>query len=124
MAGSGQDWEESVGFQRQDQFLNLKRMRDREVGMHTTHTSRSQSQGGSHISHRRTPGTCNWRLTVFVGGYAASDEEGLPQILTLLLRTREMVAIGLGLEPLPVSFFRTIKTITMNEGVRVRHTKV
>ena len=73
---------------------------------------------------RRTPGTCNWRLTVFVGGYAASDEEGLPQILTLLLRTREMVAIGLGLGPLPVSFFRTIKTITMNEGVRVCHTKV
>ena len=62
MAGSGQDWKESVGFQRQDQFLNLKRMRDREVGMHTTHTSRSQSQGGSHISHEEN--TRNLQLEI------------------------------------------------------------
>ena len=62
MAGSAQDWEESVGFQRQDQFLNLKRMRDREVGMRTTHTSRSQSQGGSHISHEEN--TRNLQLEI------------------------------------------------------------
>ena len=45
MVGSGQDWEESIGSQRQDQFLNLEQKRD------TTHTSRSQSRGGSYISH-------------------------------------------------------------------------
>ena len=50
MAGSGQDWEESVGFQRQDQFLNLKRKRDRDISVHTTHTSRIQSRGRSYIS--------------------------------------------------------------------------
>ena len=48
-------------------------------------------------------------MIVFVGGYTASDEEGLPQILTLLLRMREIVAIGLGLGPLPVSFFSNDK---------------
>ena len=45
------NWEESVGFQRQDQFLNLERRRDCEVSVHTTHTSRGQSRGGSYISH-------------------------------------------------------------------------
>ena len=51
MAGLGQNREESIGSQRQDRFLNLERRRDREVSVHTTHTSRSQSQGESHISH-------------------------------------------------------------------------
>ena len=40
-----------MGSQRQDRFLNLKRMRDREVSVHTTHTSRSHSRSGSHVSH-------------------------------------------------------------------------
>ena len=32
-------------------FLNVKRRRDQEVSVHITHTSRSQSQGSSHVSH-------------------------------------------------------------------------
>jgi len=52
MAGSGQDQEESIGSERQDQFLNLEQRRDREVSVHTTHTSKSQSREGSHISHK------------------------------------------------------------------------
>jgi len=40
-----------MGSQRQDHFLHLKRKRDRKGSVHTTHTSRSQSRGGSHISH-------------------------------------------------------------------------
>ena len=51
MIGLGSNWEESVGSQHQDQFLNLERRRDREVNVHTMHTSRSQSRGGSYISH-------------------------------------------------------------------------
>ena len=39
---------------------------------------------------------CSWRLTVFAGGYAASDREGLPQILTLLLMMIEMVVTSQG----------------------------
>ena len=81
-------------------------------------------EGGVTSPMRRIPKACSWRLTVFAGGYAASDEEGLPQILTLPLRTMRMVATGLGLGLLPVSFFRTTKTVTMNRGVRVHHTKV
>ena len=51
MVGSRPNKEEPVGSQRQDQFLNLERRRDWEVSMHITHTSRSRSQGGSHLSH-------------------------------------------------------------------------
>ena len=40
-----------MGSQRQDHFLNLERRRDREVSVHTTHTSRSHSRTESHVSH-------------------------------------------------------------------------
>ena len=51
MVGSGPNQVEYMGAQRQDHFLHLERKRDWEGSVHTTHTSRSQSQGGSHISH-------------------------------------------------------------------------
>ena len=51
MVGSGLKREESMGSQRQDHFLNLKRRKDRKVSVHTTHTSRSQSRSESHVSH-------------------------------------------------------------------------
>ena len=42
-----------MGSQHENHFVNLKRRRDREGSVHTTHTSRSHSQGGSHFSHER-----------------------------------------------------------------------
>ena len=51
MVSSRLNSEESVGSQRQDQFLNLEQRRDHEVNVHTTHTSRSPSRSGSHVSH-------------------------------------------------------------------------
>ena len=53
MVGFGSHQVESIGSQRQDDFLNLERERDREGSMHTMHTSRSHSQVGSHISQRQ-----------------------------------------------------------------------
>ena len=53
MVGSGPHHEESMGSQRQDHFLHLEQRRDREGNVHTTHTSRSQSQIGSHTSHEK-----------------------------------------------------------------------
>jgi len=50
--GSRLNREESVGSQCQDHSLNLEQRRDCEVSVHTTHTSRSQSRTGSHVSHR------------------------------------------------------------------------
>lgn len=49
--GSGPNREESVESQCHDHFVNLEQRRDREVSVHTTHTSRSQSWTGSHVSH-------------------------------------------------------------------------
>ena len=40
-----------MGSQCQNHFVNLERRRDRKVNVYTTHTSRSQSQGGSHLSY-------------------------------------------------------------------------
>ena len=51
MVGLGPNLEESMGSQRQDHFVNLERRKDREVSVHTTHTSRSQSWSGIHLSH-------------------------------------------------------------------------
>ena len=48
---------ESAGSQRQDDFLNLEREKDREryrkSSAHTTHRSRSHSRVGSHVSQRQ-----------------------------------------------------------------------
>ena len=48
---------EPANSQRQDDFLNLEREWDRveyqEGSVHTTHTSKSHSRGGSHVSQRR-----------------------------------------------------------------------
>ncbi|XP_075670353.1 uncharacterized protein LOC142640146 [Castanea sativa] len=62
MVGSGPNREESVGSQCQDQFLNLEQRRDRKVSIHTTHTSRSHSRSGSHVSHRES--TRNMQLEI------------------------------------------------------------
>ena len=66
MVGSGLNREESVGSQCEDRFANLERRRDREVNqipsVHTTHTSRSHSRIGSHVSHGEE--TLNLRLEI------------------------------------------------------------
>ena len=43
----------SRGSQREDHFVNLERKRDQEGSVHTTHISRSHSQGGSHLFHEK-----------------------------------------------------------------------
>ena len=73
---------------------------------------------------RRILEACSWRLTTFAESYTASDEEGLPWILTLLLTMREMVATSLGLGLLLASLFHTMRTIITNGGVRVHPAKV
>ena len=53
MVGSGPHQEESTGSQRQDDFLNLERRRDREASVHTMHTSGGHSQSGRHVSQEQ-----------------------------------------------------------------------
>ena len=53
MVGSGPHQVESMGSQHQDDFLNLEHRRDWEVSVHTTHTRRSHSQGGGHVSQEQ-----------------------------------------------------------------------
>ena len=58
MATVGQDREESIGLQRENQFVNLERRRDRQrtpsimvESYHTEHTERSHLKTRSHVSH-------------------------------------------------------------------------
>ena len=53
MVGSSPHQQESTGSQRQENFLNLECRRDREGRVHTTHTSRSHSRIGSHVSQEQ-----------------------------------------------------------------------
>ena len=53
MVGSGSNQAESMESQRQDYFYELKQRRDREGSVHTTHTSKSHSRGGSHLSQEK-----------------------------------------------------------------------
>ena len=53
MVGSGLHQEESMSSRQQDDFLNLERKQDRESSTHTTHTGKSHSQVGSHVSQEQ-----------------------------------------------------------------------
>ena len=53
MVGSSSNQVESIGSRCQDHFRDLEQRRDREGSVHTTHTSRSHSRGGSHLSHEK-----------------------------------------------------------------------
>ena len=73
---------------------------------------------------RRIPEACSWRLTVFVEGYAESNGERVPHILTFILMMMEMVTKGPGPGLLPVSHFHTMRTVITSGGVRVHLAKV
>ena len=75
MANLRNDREESVGFQRDDHFVNLERKRDRDhnptssVRVETQHPERikrSHLRTGSHVSHNQEKWNLNWRLTICV----------------------------------------------------------
>ena len=69
MANVGQDREESVGSQRESQFVNLKRRRDRQhtpsvvvESYHTEHTERSRSKSRSHVSPDQETLKLQWEV--------------------------------------------------------------
>ena len=53
MENSGSHRAESIASQCENPFVNLKRRRDQEGSVHVTHTSKSQSQVGRHISQEQ-----------------------------------------------------------------------
>ena len=89
MVGSSPTLEESMGSQHQDHFVNLECRRDQEVSVHTTHTSRSQSSSGSHLSHEENTKAMQleidhlkrklrhkrWRRTPSNFDFSSNDEE-------------------------------------------------
>ena len=55
MVGLGPHKAESIGSQSQDHFYDFEQRRNREGSVHTTYTTRSQSRGGSRVSHEKNP---------------------------------------------------------------------
>jgi len=53
MANLGSHQAESIASQHENPFTNLERMGDREGSVHVTHTSKSHSQVGSHVSQEQ-----------------------------------------------------------------------
>ena len=53
MANSSSHQAESIASQRENPFANLERRRDQEGSMHVTHTSKSHSRVGSHVSQEQ-----------------------------------------------------------------------
>ena len=66
---------------------------------------------------------CSWRLIIFVGGYNASDREGLHHTLTLFLMMLEMAVIGPGQGLLLVSLFHVMRITIMSARIRAHHAK-
>ena len=53
MVGLGPHQAESIASQHENPFANLERRRDQESSVHTTHTIKSHSQVGSHVSQEQ-----------------------------------------------------------------------
>ena len=53
MVGSGPHQAKSIASQCENPFANLERKRDQEGNVHTTHTSKSHSRVGSHVSQEK-----------------------------------------------------------------------
>ena len=53
MVGSGPNQVESIGSPCQDHFRDLNQRKAREGSVSTTHTSKSHSRGGSHLSQEK-----------------------------------------------------------------------
>ena len=64
MVGSSPHQQEPMGSQRQDDFLNLERKQDQEGSMHTTHTSKSHSRVGSHVSQEQNNRAMQSRVVI------------------------------------------------------------
>ena len=96
-----------MGSQRQDDFINLERRRDREVSLHTMHASRSHSRGGSHVSQEQN-------------ARAMHNESELLPILMFPLMMKRMLAIDKGQEPHPVSLSPIMRSTITNEGIKAR----
>ena len=73
---------------------------------------------------KRILGACNWRLTIYEGGYATSDVEQPLQVLAPLLMMIVILAIGSSPGLLPVSPFGVIRIIIIGGEGRVGLTKV
>ena len=94
----------SAGSERQDDFLNLKRERDRERypegSVHTSHTSRSHSRVGSHVSQRQNSNKAMQLEIDYLKKKLGAVHNGnkLPTILIRPLVIKRMIIIGEGQE--------------------------
>ena len=70
---------------------------------------------------RKIQEACSWRLIVYAGSYAMSNEEGLPQILTLLPMMIGMAVTspGQGLPSVSLSCMMKVTIMSTKIGARL-----
>ena len=114
MVGSGPHQTESMGFQREDHFVNLERKKDWEGSVHTTHISRSHSWGGSHLFYVKNTKAMQLKIDHLKRSLRHERRKRTPPILTSLSTMRRMVAIGADQELFLVSPSHMIRTTIMS----------
>ena len=91
--------------------------------MHTTHTSRTQSRSGSHVSHEENTRTMQLEIDHLRRRCTANDEDELLPILTSLLTMIEMAVTGPSQGLPPVNLSRVMRTTTMSVEIRAHLAK-
>ena len=117
---------ELAGFQRQDNFLNLERERDRdkhrEGSVHTTHTTKSHSRVRSHISQKQDDNkTLQQEIDDLKRNYVVCNR-GVPLLVQILVMKGTTI-IGKGQELHQVKPFLMRKSTTIKEDTKVRPVK-
>ena len=120
MVGSGPHQAKSKGSQHQDHFLDLERKRDREGSVNTTHTSKSQSWGKSHVSREENARAMLKEIDHLKRSLRMNGESELHPIPTSLLMVKRMAAIGIGRGLLLASFSHMIRSIIMSAEKEIR----
>ena len=89
MVGSGPHQAESMGSQREDHFVNLKRKKDRECKPPTLVRANPEMEATSLM--RKIPRPYNWKLIIWRESCAMNSKSKLPPILTPPLTVKRIV---------------------------------
>jgi len=119
----GPNREESMGSQCQDYFFNLERRRDQEVSVHTTHTSRSQSRGRSHLSHDENTRAMQLEIDHLKRKLRHEQRKRTPSNSDFSSGDEEDDSYRPRSRTPPVNLSRVKGTTTMGIGLRVRLAK-
>ena len=111
---------ESGGSQHNNSVVNPQQRGDHEGSMHTTHTSKSQSRGKSHVSYAKNERDMQREIDELKKGCVAHDEGAHHLIPSCLLRRQMMPRTGEDPELRPVKLSLATRNIAINVRIRAQ----